>query len=25
VHLSYDRQEVARFASMVRDIPPEKR
>ena len=25
VHLSYDRDEVARFASMVRDIPPEKR
>ena len=25
VHLSYDRDEVARFASMVRDIPPETR
>ena len=24
VHLSYDREEVARFAKMVRDIPPEK-
>lgn len=25
VHLSYERDEVARFATMVRDIPPEKR
>ena len=25
VHLSYDREEVARFAKMVRDIPPESR
>ena len=25
VHLSYDRDEVARFASKVRDIPPETR
>jgi hypothetical protein len=25
VHLSYDREEVARFAMMVRDIPPENR
>ncbi len=25
VHLSYDRDEVASFASMVRDIPPETR
>jgi hypothetical protein len=25
VHLSYDREEVARFAAMLRDIPPEKR
>jgi uncharacterized protein len=25
VHLSYDRDEVARFAKMVRDIPPESR
>ena len=25
VHLSYDREEVARFAKKVRDIPPESR
>jgi len=25
VHLSYDRDEVARFASKLRDIPPETR
>jgi len=25
VHLSYDHDEVARFARMVRDIPPENR
>jgi hypothetical protein len=25
VHLSYDREEVARFAKAVRDIPPENR
>ncbi len=25
VHLSYDGEEMARFAKMVRDIPPEKR
>jgi hypothetical protein len=25
VHLSYDREEVARFAKMLRDIPPESR
>jgi len=25
VHLSYDREEVARFAKVVRDIPPESR
>jgi hypothetical protein len=25
VHVSYDRDEVARFAKMVRDIPPEDR
>ena len=25
VHLSYDPEEVARFAMMVRDIPPESR
>ena len=25
VHLSYPKEEVARFAAMVRDIPPEKR
>ena len=25
VHLSYDRDEVGRFARMVRDIPPESR
>jgi hypothetical protein len=25
VHLSYSKEEVARFAAMVRDIPPETR
>jgi hypothetical protein len=25
VHLSFDAEEVARFAKMVRDIPPESR
>jgi uncharacterized protein len=25
VHLSYERDEVARFAAMIRDIPPDKR
>jgi hypothetical protein len=25
LHVSYDRDEVARFAKMVRDIPPEDR
>lgn len=25
VHLSYDREEVDRFAKMLRDIPPERR
>ncbi|MGA9603298.1 MAG: DUF1272 domain-containing protein [Methyloceanibacter sp.] len=25
VHLSYPKEEVARFAAMVRDIPPDKR
>jgi len=25
VHVKYDREEIARFAEMVRDIPPENR